>query len=171
MLATFDLLSLLTARQLRDVAVMKVAIPHWQDRVSPVFDAATRLVLIEMADGRECGRADWTLVATDPAQRAGELSRSGTDVLICGAISRPLEMAVTSEGIQVIAQVCGKVEEVLKAFAEDRLSDPVFLMPGCRGQRRRSRGRHGRGHARENSDLTGTPRDQHGGGKFRGPVT
>ena len=149
---------------------MKVAIPHWQGRVSPVFDAATRLLVVEMGDGRESGQGDWPLTATDPTQRAAELSRSGTDVLICGAISWPLEMAVSSEGIEVIAQVCGQVEEVLSAFLEGRLSDPAFLMPGCCGRRRRFRGGHGRGRLGQDGHGADGPRQRIRGGEGPGPV-
>ena len=113
-----------------DRTVMKVAIPHWQGRVSPVFDAATRLLVIEVTDGHECGQVEVPLSESDPVQRAKELARSETGVLICGAISWPLEMAVSSGGIEVIAQVCGQVEEVLSAFLEGRLTDPAFLMLG-----------------------------------------
>ena len=154
-----------------DAAVMKVAIPHWQGRVSPVFDAATRLLLVDVADGHESGRAELPLTATDPTQRAGELSRGGTNVLICGAISWPLEMAVSSAGIQVIAQVCGHVEEVLRAFFEGKLSDPAFLMPGCCGRRRRFHGGHGHGRAREEGYMTGGPWRENGGGRGQGPLT
>lgn len=118
---------------------MKVAIPHWQDRVSPVFDSATRLLVVEIARGRERGRSESPLVSCHPTHRAAELRRSGADVLICGAISRPLEDAIRSAKIQVVAHVCGQIEEVLKAFLNDRLSDPVFLMPGCCGRHQRDR--------------------------------
>ena len=149
---------------------MKVAIPHWQGRVSPVFDAATRLLVIEMADGHECDRVEVPLAGSDPAQRAKELARSEAGVLICGAISWPLEMAISSEGIEVIAQVCGQIEEVLSAFLEGRLADPAFLMPGCCGQRRRFRGGHGRRRACEDRHLTGEPEGQSRGTGGRGPV-
>ena len=125
--------------------MMKVAIPFWQGRVSPVFDVATRLLLVEGADGRESGRSEVPLSATDPTQRAGELAGHGTTVLICGAISWPLEMAVASSGIQVVAQICGRVEDVLRAFLEGTLSDPAFLMPGCCGRRQCVRSGRGRG--------------------------
>jgi len=138
---------------------MKVAIPHWQGRVSPVFDVATRLLIVEVADGQISGRSEVPLSSTDPAQRAGELAGSRTNVLICGAISWPLEITVSSVGIQVIAQICGQVEEVLKAFLEGKLSDPAFLMPGCCGRRRRFRGRFGQRHMLRNRSV---PREDHG---------
>jgi len=37
---------------------MKVAIPYWQERVSPVFDVAGRVLLVEVAEGKEQGRQD-----------------------------------------------------------------------------------------------------------------
>jgi predicted Fe-Mo cluster-binding NifX family protein len=71
------------------------------------------------------------------------------DALICGAISWPLELALTSAGIEVIAQTCGDVDEVLEAFLAGQLEQEKFLMPGCCGRRRRFRkGRRGRGHVK-----------------------
>jgi predicted Fe-Mo cluster-binding NifX family protein len=58
-------------------------------------------------------------------------------VLICGAISRPLEAMLLSAGVEVIPQTCGPVEEVLKAFMSGKLTEKAFLMPGCCGRRRR----------------------------------
>jgi hypothetical protein len=60
------------------------------------------------------------------------------DVLICGAVSRPLELALTLEGIEVIPQTCGKVEQVARAYLAGRLSGDAFLMPGCCTRRRES---------------------------------
>lgn len=123
---------------------MKIAIPYWQGRISPVFDEATSLVLVETGQGREVRRETRTLTRFDPWDRAQEVRMLGTQVLICGAISRPLEMALHGAGITVIAQTCGPVEEVLAAFVNGRLTNNAYVMPGC-GRRRGSRFRHRRG--------------------------
>jgi len=128
---------------------MKVAIPHWQGRVSPVFDVARNLLLVEVQNGGEVRREDTALPPTKPLARANQISQLGTNVLICGAISWPLEAALGSAGVQVIAQTCGPVEEVLAAFLKGQLMDRAFLMPGCRGRRGRFRARHGGGRARQ----------------------
>ena len=36
--------------------LMRLAIPTWNDRVSPVFDTASRLVLVDVEQGAEQGR-------------------------------------------------------------------------------------------------------------------
>ncbi len=137
---------------------MKVAIPHWQGRISPVFDVAGNVLLVEFADGAERSRSDTRLDSQDPHARAARLAELGADVLICGAISRPMEWAVSSVGIEVIPQMCGEVEGVLAAFLGGRLGQGPYLMPGCRGRRRRGRGR-GRGArcGRVNEGMSGGP--------------
>ncbi len=125
---------------------MKVAIPYWQGRVSPVFDVAGHVLLVEIADGREQARRDLAIEQSSPQVRAAWLAETGADVLICGAISRPLELAVSAAGIEVFSQTCGEVECVLAAFIHGELNPDAFLMPGCCG-RRRFRGGRGRGGA------------------------
>ena len=120
---------------------MKVAMPNRQGRISPVFDTAANLLIAEVQAGRELGRGEVSLTASDPLERAREVSQLGADVLICGALSWPLEMALSSADVQVIAQVCGDVEQVLTAFREGKLAEDRFLMPGC--CRRRRYGRRG----------------------------
>jgi predicted Fe-Mo cluster-binding NifX family protein len=129
-------------------ALMKVAIPHWRDRVSPVFDVAGSLLVVELADGRELRREQAALTATDPLKRAKQVSQLGAEVLICGAISWPLEIALSSAGVRVVPFTCGKVEEVLSAFVAGKLTDGTFLMPGCHGWRRQLCGRRGRARPR-----------------------
>ena len=124
---------------------MKVAIPHWQGRVSPVFDVAGKVLVVEMRHGVEHARQDVVLDSEDPQRRVACLVRAETDVLICGAISWPLEMALSAAGIEVIPQTCGDVEQVLAAFAQGQLQENAFLMPGCCGRRRQFRARRRRG--------------------------
>jgi len=124
---------------------MKIAVPEWQGRISPVLDVASKILLVDIEDHRELQRQHDTLVPSDLWARAAAIRQMGPDVLICGAVSWPLEAAIRSAGIQVIGNICGPVDEVLAAYREGRLDDNVFLMPGCCGQRRRFRGGGRRG--------------------------
>jgi len=116
---------------------MRTAIPISDGRISPVFDAAKRLLLVDIENGREVWRTEQTLGEPELGPRARRVAEFGADVLICGAISRPLEAMLLSAGVEVIPQTCGPVEDVLKAFISGRLTEQAFVMPGCRGRRRR----------------------------------
>jgi predicted Fe-Mo cluster-binding NifX family protein len=127
---------------------MKVAVPTYGDRVSPVFDVARCLLVVDIDRGREVGREDTAITEADPGLRARHVADLGVDVLICGAVSRLLEGMLQAAGVRVIVHVCGPVEDVLRAFLSDGLTDQTFLMPGCCGRRRRARGRRGGGRRR-----------------------
>jgi predicted Fe-Mo cluster-binding NifX family protein len=119
---------------------MRVGIATWRGRISPVFDVAGNLLLVDAQDGREARREEAPVGPSGLAARAKRVAELGTDVLICGAISRPLEAMLASEGVRVIPQTCGPVEEVLRAFLSGQLTEQAFLMPGCCGRRHRFRG-------------------------------
>jgi predicted Fe-Mo cluster-binding NifX family protein len=116
---------------------MRIAIPVWQGRISPVFDVAGQLLLVELADGREVARQEQMVDETTANERARRLAELGVETLICAGISQSLEAGLADRGIQVIARICGNVEEVLAAFVAGRLREERFAMPGCCGQRRR----------------------------------
>jgi len=132
---------------------MRIALPIWDGRISPVFDVARHLLLVDLEGGIQIRQGQEVLTQTNPAARAECLADLGVDVLICGAISWPLEAMLTNAGIRVMPYVCGQVDQILRAFASGQLNVQDFLMPGCRGRggrrfrgpRGRFRGRHGRG--------------------------
>lgn len=127
-------------------AAATVAVPEWQGRVSPVFDVAGTLVLVRATmDGQEDARQAESLGSTSAHERARRLRELGVDVLVCGAISRPLEALVAAEGVRVIPNICGPVDEVVAAFREGTLDDGRFAMPGCCRRRRRGPNRCRRG--------------------------
>ena len=125
---------------------MKVAVPDWQGRVSPVFDVAEQVMLVDLDDHNEDGnRHRESLGSTAPHQRARRLTELGVDVLVCGAISWPLEALLAASGIRVIPLICGEVEEVVRAFQDGTLRDEQFAMPGCCQKKRHVRNRRRRG--------------------------
>jgi len=115
---------------------MKVAIPTWQGRVSPVLDVAGRFLLVDLDAGREVVREETSLAPVGPLERARQLHQMGAETVVCGAVSRPLEVALDAVGVRVIPQMCGQVEDVLAAFISGQLNQDKFLMPGCCRRRR-----------------------------------
>lgn len=115
---------------------MKIAIPIWGDRVATVFDAADELLIIDSNAGEPPGLTRSSIKGTTIIGKAAMLKSSGIQVLICGALPRPMEYMIETAGIQVISFIRGTVDEVFTAFLKDRLDDHVFVMPGCRRQQR-----------------------------------
>ena len=132
---------------------MRIGIAHWQSRVSPVFDVADRLLLIDLDGGREQHRENVMLIRRDPFERAKEVSGFCVEILLCGAVSRVMETALINAGVQVFSFICGDLETILAAFLMEKLSDDRFLMPGCRGKRKSLHFRLGRGTKRISPDT------------------
>jgi len=128
---------------------MRIAIPTWQGTVSPVFDVARSLLLADVEPGGAMQRHQEPLGEGHPLARVRHLQELSVDVLLCGAVSAPVEQMLVAAGVRVIPYLCGPVDGVLQAFLSDRLRGRAFLMPGC-GRRRHGRaggrggGRHGR---------------------------
>ncbi len=127
---------------------MRLAIPVWNGRVSPVFDTAGQLLVVDIEQGGERSRRSEELSGSFPAWRVRRLEELGVSVLICGGISRPLASMLAAAGIRLVPWTAGSVEEVLTAYLGGRLPDPRWLMPGCAG---------------------GPPGSQQGGRRRRGP--
>ena len=124
----------LLARRLLRMQTMRIAIAHWRDRVSPVFDVSDRIVLVDIENGRELQRKDQSLKSRKEFERAQEVCGHGVQVLLCGALSNSMQSALKRTGIQVISFICGDLEDVLNAYVQGRLSDQCYQMPGIEGK-------------------------------------
>ncbi|MDI6742046.1 MAG: hypothetical protein QMD11_04825 [Smithella sp.] len=126
---------------------MKIALSIWKDCISTVFDAADQLLILEPGGKNGHKRTIIKLISTDIAGRANEMKEKQIDVLICGAISRPLENLLMALGIQVHSFVRGTLEEVIYAYQNGNLQHATFALPGCcrhRGSRGKMRLRNRR---------------------------
>ncbi len=124
----------------------KIAIPIWQDRVSPVMDTASQMKIIDYADGQENGNAIEMIPRCHLIQKAAFLKSLEIDLLICGAISRHLHQILVSSGIDVIPFVHGPIGNVIEAYNKGELiRENTFFQNRrrgfwCYGQRRYRRG-------------------------------
>ena len=135
-------------------AVMKIAIPTWNGRVSPVFDTASRLLVVDGKEGVETTRFETDISEQFLPSKIMRLTGLGIETLICGAISRPLTYMVTTAGIKLIPWITGQIEDVLQAFFTGTLFDPRFIMPGCAGYWGKGpSGRHGQGGKRRRRGI------------------
>lgn len=130
---------------------MRIAIPVWGKSVSTVFDSANRLTIIDFKAGQIKERYDVNFIENTIIRKAARLKELGVEVLICGAISRPLTNMITASGIRVVPFVRGVVDEVIHAYCNNLLPDTRYIMPGYCPNGWAGKGRvrrHGRGKRR-----------------------
>lgn len=114
---------------------MRIAVPVWEDKISPVLDTASRLLVIDTQDERETGRFETLLEEPALSRRCGRIKALAVDVLICGAVSRQFLHMLKASDVRVIAGIAGPLEEVLDAYWQKQLRGSKFLMPGCKENR------------------------------------
>lgn len=128
---------------------MKLAMPVWNDCVSTVLDFADYLLVVDCESGTVRGRSLTDFTGITMAQKVARLRELGIQVLLCGAVSRPMERMIMASGIDIIPFLRGRVNDVLDAYFSGRLLEPAFILPGCRRGagfgRGMGRGRHGHG--------------------------
>jgi predicted Fe-Mo cluster-binding NifX family protein len=127
---------------------MRIAIPIWEDKLSPVLDTASRLMIVEEVDGSESSRFEIYMDEEDLSRRCVRIQGIGVDILICGAVSRPFLRMLRASGITIIPEIAGQVDDVLRAYFQGTLLHSGFLMPGCR--------RHGSQCQRDSKDGPGS---------------
>jgi predicted Fe-Mo cluster-binding NifX family protein len=122
---------------------MKIAIPEHQGRVAPVFDTCRRILLYAQAADRHemIAQEDWSGVSGQA--RSFRLKELQVDVLLCGAISCGLEDQIHLQGIRLVSWLAGDLTEILTAFRNGTVMDPLYAMPGtlvCRQRRQMRQG-------------------------------
>ena len=109
---------------------MRIAIPIWNDKISPVLDTASRLLIVDVDGQNEADRFEIYLDEQDLSRRCFRIQGMNVNVLICGAISHPFARMLIASGIDVIPEISGLAEEVLSAYLQGDLFNSRFLMPG-----------------------------------------
>jgi len=118
---------------------MKTAFTYWHkdNRIAPVFDISRQIRVVESDSGRIVGESEELLEDGLAVRKVINLAQLGVATLVCGAISRPLQEMVMSNGIQVIPFVAGDLDQVIQAWLDGKLDNDSFAMPGCCGHGRR----------------------------------
>jgi len=130
--------------------IVRVALTVWEGRISPVFDTAQSVLVVDLEKGNPISRHNETLHGDSVQEKIEKLRALGVETLVCGAVSRPLADWVKTSGIRLFPFVSGDLDDVLDAVATGRIPDASFSMPGCgcrctRRVRRRRSGNAGNG--------------------------
>lgn len=114
---------------------MRIAIPVWGEKVSPLLDAASRLLIVEADRTGEIARFQMALDESEPNRKALRITEMGVDVLICGAVSDSVLRALVATGIRIISDISGRAGDVVDSFLRGSTFDSRLLMPGCKRKR------------------------------------
>jgi predicted Fe-Mo cluster-binding NifX family protein len=117
--------------------MMKAAFSVWDNRIAPVFDVARRILLVEATSGRIVSEKQEILADPVPMQKVACLAEMGVDILVCGAVSRPLQEMIAAYDIRIIPFVAGELREVIDAWLSGKRSIELFAMPGCCKRKKR----------------------------------
>ncbi|CAM3551202.1 hypothetical protein VA7868_03942 [Vibrio aerogenes CECT 7868] len=119
---------------------MKAAFTIWNDRISPVFDVAGHILLVDVNHPKGMTAGEVLSLPQKTADKLTFLCNQEVNVLVCGAISQPLLHAVKSCRIQVFPFCAGDISELVSAWKSGELVQARFAMPGCQRQQRNRRG-------------------------------
>jgi predicted Fe-Mo cluster-binding NifX family protein len=124
--------------------MMKVVFTEWHGRIAPLFDVAQTALMVQTEAGGLSEEKTVGLPLASPLSKVAFLAEQSVDLLVCGAISRPVREAAEAGGIQVHPFVAGDIREVVDAWKNGRLDETGYSMPGCRRCRHQRRQRSGR---------------------------
>lgn len=116
---------------------MKAAFSVWDNRIAPVFDVARQIHLVETKAGRIVSEKQEALADAMPVQKVVCLAELGVSLLVCGAVSRPLQEMIAAYDIRIIPFVAGDLREVIEAWLAGKREIDIFAMPGCCKKKRR----------------------------------
>jgi len=152
---------------------MKMALTVWGNRISPVFDAAQMLLVVDIENAEVISRHYELFYPELPTRLAAKLVEMNVAVLICGAISEMPSNILEANGIELIPFITGDAREVIDAYVKDVPFIPAFSMPGCRHKCRRHAGkRKNRGdRIAHGKEVKRMPKGDGTGPQGRGPRT
>lgn len=118
---------------------MKLALTIWGNRISPVFDSARKLLIVEVENNKVVKRQYESINFEMDSDLAQILSDLKINVLICGAISRGFSNIIETSAIKLIPFITGHVDTVLESYIENNRVIANFFMPGCQNKHYRQR--------------------------------
>jgi predicted Fe-Mo cluster-binding NifX family protein len=109
---------------------MRIAVPTWQGRVSPLLDTARHFFIFETQSSEILSMQRSDTAAISLTELATFFEQSKVDMVICGALTAQLRKLLEDREIKLCPWVRGDVHEVLQAFLQASLADRRFRLPG-----------------------------------------
>jgi predicted Fe-Mo cluster-binding NifX family protein/uncharacterized metal-binding protein len=101
--------------------VIRCAIPLLGPRVAPRFMFSSSLLVAQIKNKEVISTKTETTEDLDEYRRLELLLDLEVDVIVCGGISQSMSELISDCNINVICNVAGEYEEVIRAFADEKL--------------------------------------------------
>ncbi len=107
-----------------------IAVTIWGNRISPVFDAASTLLIVSVK-GKQIVHRDYKRVDFEELPSGfAVFEQCGVDTLICGAITQDQSDYIKRRNICLIPFISGQTEKVLDTYLNRDACLSNYLMPG-----------------------------------------
>jgi predicted Fe-Mo cluster-binding NifX family protein len=118
-----------------------VAVPVYQERISPLLDVAKKFAVFEIEKGEVKQKITLDIHTDDEPQRFEKLKEMGVSVIIGGAVSCFVSEIIREKGIKLLSWITGPVDTTIELYIKDAIKPFRGEMPGTTGCRRRRRQR------------------------------
>jgi len=124
-----------------------VAVPVYQERISPLLDVARKFAIFEISDGEIKQKLEVDINTMCEPFMADKLKGLGVTVIISGAVSGFVSRIISEKGMHIIPWVNGAVDDVIELYIKDALVSfrPDVSVCGQGRRRGRCRGKGGNG--------------------------
>ena len=112
---------------------VRIAIPIFMDRVSPVLDTCTQIMLVDFNQNSEAGRTQYVMEGATLFERVIFLKRAGVQIIICSTLSDSFHHMLQEAKIELVCGIAGLVDEIIQAYGSGSLRLKRFQMPGSTG--------------------------------------
>ena len=113
---------------------MKTAYSIWQNRIAPVFDVSSSILIRETDNGKLLSENMNSLPSSSVFSKAAFIADNNVDLLVCGAVSRETTAVLNYFKIKCCPFISGDISDITAAQEQNRLMEKQFLMPGCGGR-------------------------------------
>jgi predicted Fe-Mo cluster-binding NifX family protein len=117
-----------------------IAVPVYQNRISPLLDVSDKYVIFETENGEVKQKINISLNVEGEPQRVEKLKEIGVNTIICGAVSGCVARIVYEKGIRLISMIYGPIEEIINQYLSNSLATNCPENTGCAYKKRKRRG-------------------------------
>jgi len=109
---------------------LKIALTTWGKRISPVFDFAKTLMIVDLENVKTSNRSFITFDPQNMNQMLYQLQNQRTDILICGAITDDRSIFFEQNGMVLIPFIFGNTDQILATLMNEKHRILDFRMAG-----------------------------------------